>query len=577
MESTIRIEINKTTKQVRVVDISDYNFPVTTLLAKGLGTLRFEGNIVAERLSVSSPLINLEGGATASAWFNCILDSNGAIAYGTYSIDNYSVRTALVDDLVNSVVAGTGGAGGFVLNGIDLSDVLVDGDSVTISDSLSLNNGVKSVASVSVVSGNSTVFVDQAVNAETPVASSKISFDLTKQSGSASGTYSGCEEIELEYTFEADCDRGTNGTLIVRDTTDYEGQTVNTKELTLAYPSWAATADVVSTNGVISLSAIATGTYTTTLDANVSMTSGDLIVTYDVTKSDENKLTCSGTLCGLLPCIKNLMNVHLAALKGGRVSPYQFFVDGVLLNYLQALEYKKCGEFEKYQDNVQAIDDLLDASGCECSCCDNDELVWVLNISPSDDNVITELQAAVEALALVDVTLEENINLVQENVDNIDERLVLNSLIYTNSERITGSVLWGELVFNVPTSLFVSGGQPRSLGCLDIEITGSTADTADEIHLRNETTASSLIASFLTSGDKFKVLIRLVCSSPNVVKAAVDLMYLNGSSVYVGSDTPTYATVDWDFDEPVNQLKLSCDNVDLNFIDQIKVTTHKNA
>jgi hypothetical protein len=176
----------------------------------------------------------------------------------------------------------------------------------------------------------------------------------------------------------------------------------------------------------------------------------------------------------------------------------------------------------------------------------------------------------VEALALVDIAL-------QENLDAIDERLVLNSLIYTNSERITGSVLWGELVFNVPTSLFVSGGQPRSLGCLDIEINGSTADTADEIHLRNETTASSLIASFLTSGDKFKVLIRLVCSSPNVVKAAVDLMYLNGSSVYVGSDTPTYAVVDWDFDEPVNQLKLSCDNVDLNFIDQIKVTTHKNA
>jgi hypothetical protein len=410
MESTIRIEINKTTKQVRVVDATDYDAQgvnLTTLLAKGLGTLRFEGDIILQRLTTVLPLIDLQGGSTASAWVDCVLDSNGDIAYGEYSITDYSVRTALASVTCDSVTAGSGGAGGFTLDGLDLSNVLIDGDSITITNSIAANNGVKTIASVSLVSGNSTLFVDESVNAEI-VPSSKVSFDITKVTGSATGTYSGCEEIELEYTFEADCDRGTNGTLIVRDTTDYEGQTVNSKELTLAYPSWAATADVVSTNGVISLSAIATGTYTTTLEANVSLTNGDLVVTYDVTKSEENKVTCSGTLCGLLPCIKNLMNVHLAALKGGKVSPYQFFVDGILLNYLQALEYKKCGEYEKYQDNVQVIDDLLDASGCECSCCDNDELIWVLNVSPSDDNVITQLQDDVEALqtSVADLALQ---------------------------------------------------------------------------------------------------------------------------------------------------------------------------
>jgi hypothetical protein len=428
MESTIRIEINKTTKQVRVVDISDYNFPVTTLLAKGLGTLRFEGNIVAERLSVSSPLINLEGGATASAWFNCILDSNGAIAYGTYSIDNYSVRTALVDDLVNSVVAGTGGAGGFVLNGIDLSDVLVDGDSVTISDSLSLNNGVKSVASVSVVSGNSTVFVDQAVNAETPVASSKISFDLTKQSGSASGVYSGCDQVTLQFSFESDCERGLNGFLVVRDTTDYLGQTVNSKDITLSYPSWTGEASVSSTSGSLSLSAIATGTYNVFMESNISFYTGGLLITYDASFNDEKKVTCSGSLCGLLPCIQNLLNVHVAALKNGQVSPYQQFVDGILLNYLQALENKKCGEYEKYQANVQAIDDLLDASGCECSCCDDEVLIWVNNIDPAENNILTqlqddvaELQEQIIALYLRYTDLSGDLSNVSSNVDTLFE------------------------------------------------------------------------------------------------------------------------------------------------------------
>jgi hypothetical protein len=356
--------------------------------------------------------------------------------------------------------------------------------------------------------------------------------------------------------------------LIVRDTTDYDGQTVNTKELTLAYPSWAATADVVSTNGVISLSAIATGTYTTTLEANVSMTSGDLIVTYDVTKSEENKVTCSGTLCGLLPCIKNLMNVHLAALKGGKVSPYQFFVDGILLNYLQALEYKKCGEFEKYQENVQAIDDLLDASGCECSCCDNDELIWVINIDPEDNNIITQLQEDVLAL-------QGDVETLNEEIDALSSSLAYNALLFANRVRISGAAVWDNLTFNVPTAVFNTGSAISSLGCVDIEISGSTGNTGDEIFIRNQTTGSTYVAGFVTSGDMFKVLIRLVCTSANEVSASIDLMYLNGDGVYVQGGTPTFSAILWDFNEPLNELKFFCDDEDANFIDTIKVTAHK--
>jgi hypothetical protein len=99
----------------------------------------------------------------------------------------------------------------------------------------------------------------------------------------------------------------------------------------------------------------------------------------------------------LLPCIQNLLQVHAAAVKNG-FSPYQYFVDSILLNYVQAVEYKKCGEFDKYQERVDAIESLLDASGCECSCCDNDALYWVINIDPEENNILTQIQADILAL-----------------------------------------------------------------------------------------------------------------------------------------------------------------------------------
>jgi hypothetical protein len=260
------------------------------------------------------------------------------------------------------------------------------------------------------------------VNAETPVVSSKVSFDITQLTGSASGTYVGCEEVSLSVSFVSDCERGLNGSVVVTDTTDYDGQLVVSKELTLFYPSWTETPEVASVNGVVSLSAIATGTYTVTSSSVITLTNGDLLVTYESSFSEEYKVSCSGSLCGLLPCISNLLQVHSAAVKKG-VSPYQFFVDSILLNYVQAIEYKKCGEFDKYQEKVQAIDDLLDSSGCECSCCDDDELIWVLNIDPTENNILTQLQEDVEALEAIVVVQEAQITNLIGEIDNLGGQL----------------------------------------------------------------------------------------------------------------------------------------------------------
>jgi hypothetical protein len=503
MESTIGIEINKTTKKVRVVDTSDYSFPVATLLAKGLGTLRFEGDIVVQRLTTILPLIDLQAGQTASPWFDCVLDSDGAIAYGTYSIDDYSVRTALVNESADAVVAGTGGAGGFTINSLDLSDVLVDGNTITISSSLAGNNGAKTVASVSLVSGNSTIFVDETINAEL-VPSSNISFDITRQTGSASGVYSGCDQITLSYSFQSDCEQGLNGFLVVRDTTDYGTQVVNSKEITLSYPSWTGEAPVTATNGVVSLSAIATGTYGVVMESNITLSMGGLLITYDATLSDENKVTCSGTLCGLAACIQNLTNVHLQALRSSRVSPYQQFVDGVALNYIQAVEYKKCGEFEKYQEKVQAIKSLLDESGCDCNCCNDDELVWVVNIDPSDNNILTQLEADVAALQETTTTQGEQIATLDGAVTSLS-----GSLDNTN-ENVTA--ILNALPFAYVATASQSGTSAPSL-TIGVNQTGLTLTAA-------RTGAGNYTLTSAAPFDDTKVVVEQVATT-NVLKRVV--------------------------------------------------------
>lgn len=416
MNSTIRIEVNESTKKFRVVDLTEYTFPVSTLAAKGLGTVRFNGAIVFQKLSPSDPLINLQS-ETTSIWVDCPLDSAGNPAFGTYTVSDYAVQTTLVSDLCESVTAGSGGAGGFTLNGLNLSDVLEDGDSITISNSLSANNGVKTVASVTVASGNSTIFVDEAVNVETPVASSRVSFQLTKQTASITAPYTGCVRIVPSVSFVAQCEYGLFGRLTLTDTTTVDGQEVVDKLLTLQYPSWKDEADVTSTDGAIVLNALSTGTWTYINAYTLSYISGSLAVTYTATVTDEKKVTCSASLCGLLPCIQNLLNAHIAVVRTG-VSPYQAVVDGILLNYTQAVEYQKCGDYDNYQLKIAAIEALLDESGCECSCCDDDALYDVSNGTPEQITAIQELQAQIDEI-------NDQLEVVDNEINEINEGIVL--------------------------------------------------------------------------------------------------------------------------------------------------------
>jgi hypothetical protein len=225
--------------------------------------------------------------------------------------------------------------------------------------------------------------------------------------------------------------------LSVLDTTNANGQTVISRLLTLMYPSWTDTANVTSDEGGIVLGALATGTWTVSNVYEFSQTTGDLIVTYTASVEEERRVTCSGSLCGLLPCIQNLLQVHSASVKTG-FSPYQYYVDAITLNYIQALEYKKCGNYDEYQAKVDAIDALLDESGCECSCCDDDVLIWVTNASAGDVTVLEELQDQIDALdarvtaneaSIIDLGLEQTsldgrLDNAEDNITFLQEQVV---------------------------------------------------------------------------------------------------------------------------------------------------------
>jgi hypothetical protein len=67
------------------------------------------------------------------------------------------------------------------------------------------------------------------------------------------------------------------------------------------------------------------------------------------------------------------------------------FVDNVLLYYTEAMNYRACGELDKYKSTIALLQAQLDASGCDCACCDNETYYWVSNNSAN--SIIDELIA----------------------------------------------------------------------------------------------------------------------------------------------------------------------------------------
>jgi len=396
MISTISLTLDLNSKTGRVTDTTDYSGLIASLSlyqAKGLGTISFQGNIIESFTTTSDPLIDLAVGDTFFE-FPLELDVNGEIANGIYEV-NYSLR--LSNAALGPVIVGVTGPSEIevimpqmisnfleVGNTINLAKVGGDQD-VTISNINYVDPTQSFITFNEVIDDPAYTFWY---------------FDIINLQVEGVYTYAGCVRAEGRITFSYDCDVAPNGTFGVSNATILPaGQTVSTVNANISYPSWTSSqvgfisqisnAPIPYTNNVL-----ATGTYTVVMNQIIELVQNDgLIITYPVSTTGEFKVSCVGSLCGLNSCIDSLRIAHAAELQRNKISKYQVFVDNVLMYYAEAQTYRACGDADAYRTALANIQTQLDASGCDCGCCDDEVYTWVsVNSSATIESLIEAIQ-----------------------------------------------------------------------------------------------------------------------------------------------------------------------------------------
>lgn len=377
-----------------IIDSTDYaglGIDLPSQLAKGLGQVTFNGDIIVDLNTIGTPLFDLENWdyitqGVPTYTFDLPLDLNGNVANGVYTFE-YSLR--LIESFEMEVDLATSNT--VIMTGYEyLSNFLEAGNDIS--------NGIETVQ---VVSSN---FVSPTLTINTTTISSPpsweyLDFDITNVQLNAVYTYSGCVQSAAKVNFTYDCEVGTNGTFAVSNATELNGQTVVSLNATINYPSWTSTtptfnSQIVTTSLPYSNNVLATGTFSVSLSEVIQKTQNDgLILQYVASSVQEFNVSCVGSLCNLIPCIENLRNAHAIELQRNRISKYQVFVDNVLMYYAEAQNYRSCGDLEAYRNTLALLEAQLDASGCECGCCDPDTYVWVNNNATSTiDSLINAIQ-----------------------------------------------------------------------------------------------------------------------------------------------------------------------------------------
>jgi hypothetical protein len=388
-----------------VTDTTDYaalGIDLVLARAKGLGVISFNGDVIENKNTILDPMIDFENlGSNPQVFlFPLELDLNGNVANGVYTFE-YSLRldTALTPftissiTLPNTLVVGTTDSW--------LANFLETGNEVTL-----LTGAPATTATVA-----SAVFNDPdiTVTTSTTIASAsygQLRFDLTNVQFSGVFTYSGCTQTTADVSFTYDCEFGDSGSWAASNTTTLaSNEVVSSLSCTINYPGWATlsptfpgnvfTTSLPYPNLDSQLNPLATGTYTVSLTQQIEQTQTDgLLLLYTTSVSKEFAVSCSGSLCGLTPCIESLRVAHANELQRNRISKYQVFVDNVLLYYAEAQNYRSCGETDKYRATLDLIKANLDASGCECACCDDNVYYWVSNNSATSviDSIIESFQ-----------------------------------------------------------------------------------------------------------------------------------------------------------------------------------------
>jgi hypothetical protein len=409
MISTTTLTIDVTNKIGRVTDTTNYaslGISLAAFVAKGLGSIYFQGNLIESKTTIGDPLIDLAVGDTFFE-FPLELDLNGNVANGVYRVE-YSL--ALDTTAFNFGVSSITLPSTFEIDGAAfpwLVDFLEAGDQIRLYNPVPvLTEQLVNVSTVELVdpglpTASIVITVNQVIsNPAWPFWS----IEITNLQTGTSYTYSGCTQAGADVNFIFDCEVGDSGSWSVANATILaSNETIDSLNCTVSYPSWTALTPTFDPQVVLTSlpypsapgtdTPLATGTYTVSLSEQIRQIQTDgLIITYTATIVREFVVSCAGTLCGLVPCIENLRAAHQAELMRNRISKYQVFVDNVLMFYIEALNYKACGELDKYKDAIAHLQAQLDASGCDCACCDDETYYWVSN--NSGVSVIESLIAA---------------------------------------------------------------------------------------------------------------------------------------------------------------------------------------
>lgn len=399
---------NVSNNTVTVTDNTNYalyGVNTVSITTKGLISMTKPGGLLfVNATNLATPPINISTSVITSPAYNLPL-INGQILNGDYSLTysvnfNYSQgNNWVLDAATNSITNYTAE---------NMSNVLQAGDTINILNA-GVNDGPKTVSSVTFVGATCTIFLVETV---TDDASCGFSFDITRVNN-YSYTYSGCTLVTPIVNGVYDCQSTQFGSIEFTDSTVYGDWTVNSRILSVYYPNGLVPLPAVNpqttTGSSITLSELATGSWTSNLYASISITQDDdLVLSQIINSTKEFTVVCVGTLCGLRECIDALYVKHMAALGCGTSSPYTKYVDGIALLYPLAKEAQACGDYDQYTNYYNAMVELLNASGveCGCDCCtDSTSPQWVDNSSQEGTSIfeqllleISNLQAEVDAI-----------------------------------------------------------------------------------------------------------------------------------------------------------------------------------
>lgn len=432
----VNLDFNYDTKQVSVSDTTVWptlngTSLKTILTLKGLGSLTAPSvGTIFNITNPATPLINLSAGATTSTNYNLPLAS-GNIAVGTYTLA-YNAHGSYTQSAI--AIEAISNLGYIEVDDDNLAAFLLEaGDTITIASSpQSGNNGTHTVVSVQALNTFSRIYISGTLINDSS-GSGRLTYSISRTYATTlTPAYSGCTKITPSIAFSSQPYTGENGTLIVSDTTDYTGVTVSGKTLSVAYPDGvypAPTVNPVVGSDVtsVTITAVATGTYTITLDGQVVLAQSDgLNLSYSISGIRVNSrpvnvfervVVWNGNLCCLQPCIQTVFDKHNRFVMQGQESPYTAAVADLSLAVNKYLIALQCGDQERIDTSYQDIKAILENTDCPCDCgCNDSNPVWISNANQEGQSVITDLQDQINAIDAQITTINGQITTLQDDV-----------------------------------------------------------------------------------------------------------------------------------------------------------------